>query len=443
MRNPQVYVTDPNSWAGSRIVPATYEAGFVLIPSSTIPADIDVYLPSSGLDFSNTRPDKPGSVTKETLIGTLRLGAKGKYVIGGIYYDPWKAPISGGLDYYAQKGLISSPSKSDQDRMWKDYPTKLAAAKAISSLVTRLTGRRVKNPGWRFVRDLGDDTHLFLKKGEHGMPDSYYRVKVKSGPASGQKLSAETAKAYLGNPIPESEYQSEARLKKALKGLSTDQLEELTRLGDTMYLAGLREGFGHSQSRETANNIVAERARGMKAKKGREMRASEGKLNPGSVTDLSEEFHGRPPGSVTTILEAEKYRKDLAVLGRLVSLSVLVGKNKVQDIRFKNGTQLASAKTGNQYFIVGGDQSIDLSAFNIKGAAANKDLIDLGEAYSVVYHTDKHHLAGPSYQKDGTEYEHKFGEKGGQRPILVYDTLNQRLALVGGTYETRAEGIIH
>jgi hypothetical protein len=40
-----------------------------------------------------------------------------------------------------------------------------------------------------------------------------------------------------------------------------------------------------------------------------------------------------------------------------------------------------------------------------------------------------------------TEYYHHFGEENGKRPILVYDSSNKQIHLVGGDYRTLWSGI--
>lgn len=161
--------------------------------------------------------------------------------------------------------------------------------------------------------------------------------------------------------------------------------------------------------------------------------------NPGSAEGLFEEFHGRPSGEELIVGEEEKYRDDLAVLGELRELVV------VEKPKGKRGTpvvfdgddnvMLASTPSGNQYLFVGGDQRLEPRDFGVR---EKKDKVSLGWVHSVTYYTDKQHLSGP---KDAWEYEHKFGEEGGELPMLVYDRLNERMELVGGSYKTTGRGI--
>lgn len=58
----------------------------------------------------------------------------------------------------------------------------------------------------------------------------------------------------------------------------------------------------------------------------------------------------------------------------------------------------------------------------------------LGELVAVTYETSK--------GGEHAEWEHHFGEEGGERPDLVVDPKNKRLHIVGGDYDVQAAGII-
>ena len=165
---------------------------------------------------------------------------------------------------------------------------------------------------------------------------------------------------------------------------------------------------------------------------------------------VSEGFHGREAKFIEDIIEVEHYRKNLAQLGELIEIEVVDRRGKsVIPLSFppwdtEEHVDVASTPNRKQLIIAGGDQCVDLMAFvnELSETELEKDYICLGETFSISYYTDKHHLEGPEYQKDGTEYIHKFGEEeGGTRPYLFYDRLNEHLLLVGGSYEVRDNGI--
>lgn len=167
------------------------------------------------------------------------------------------------------------------------------------------------------------------------------------------------------------------------------------------------------------------------------------RVNP-SPSQLVEEFHGRPSSGETEVEEVERYHKRMAVLGDLTELAVQISKKKELPIVFVSGRpQLCSNAKGTQLEIIGGDQALDVSAFGLSEEEQEKELIELGPLHSVTYFTDKHHLKGPKYQKEGCEYVHVFSEDGGKKPLLVYDGLSKKLLVVGGSYQMSGEGVVN
>jgi hypothetical protein len=175
--------------------------------------------------------------------------------------------------------------------------------------------------------------------------------------------------------------------------------------------------------------------------------------NPSSLSSsesLVEEFHGRAPDSIDDIYTDESFPSSLAELGELRELVVIVDDKYEVPIGFdeqgKGVVILASAPGGCQYCLVGGDQSLDSKSLKEFGITLNDSeewqrKVVLGPLYKLTYFTDKHHLEGPKYQKNGCLYEHELGEEGGELPTLLYDPNNETLEIVGGSYITRAEGI--
>lgn len=154
--------------------------------------------------------------------------------------------------------------------------------------------------------------------------------------------------------------------------------------------------------------------------------ASRRKRNPiEGAAALSEAFHGRPAGRATEHVEEVHEHAFLADLGRLESFELEDG----TVIKFDRDTRLASNEAGTQYFVVGGDQSVDLAQFDVD---ETKESVALGLVRKIVYETAKQHLG--EEDKIPGPYEHEFGEEGGELPLLCYDTVNEKVALVGGSY---------
>lgn len=159
--------------------------------------------------------------------------------------------------------------------------------------------------------------------------------------------------------------------------------------------------------------------------------------NPGrnpvdAAASLAEAWHGRPASSETDYVERVRFHGVLTDLGRLQQIKVMVTRSKAQAIDFDKQTRLCSSENGKQLYIVGGDQSLDLSALGIEGDEAEKDLVVVGPVYSLVYVTAKDHLGNAD--KISGPYEHILGEDGGESPTLVYDTMNESLGFAGGSY---------
>lgn len=153
------------------------------------------------------------------------------------------------------------------------------------------------------------------------------------------------------------------------------------------------------------------------------------KRNPvEAAAALSEAFHGRPAHRITEYSEELHEHDVLADLGALVEIKL---KYPSATIRFDPGVRLASSEDGAQLFIERGDQSIDLSAA-FPECDPSKEKVILGEVFKLTYATAKYHLG--KEDKIPGPYEHMLAEEGGSRPLLVYDTRNQKLELVGGTY---------
>jgi hypothetical protein len=178
--------------------------------------------------------------------------------------------------------------------------------------------------------------------------------------------------------------------------------------------------------------------------------AIRGRKNPRNLDQiaearrLSEEFHGRPPVWEKDVVEEEKYRDDITILGEMVDLEILVDDEHVVPILFGRGkgetVLLGSTPDGSQLVFIDGNQGIDLESFGIEDEQADKDLVVVGTVHSITYRTDKHHL--DDSHGETADYWHVFGEESGVKPILVYDTLNEKLSLAGGNYRVEPEGIV-
>jgi hypothetical protein len=110
----------------------------------------------------------------------------------------------------------------------------------------------------------------------------------------------------------------------------------------------------------------------------------------------------------------------------------------------KDTVWLMYTKTGNQFYLRGGDQEIDLKALGMNGPEWFKDLMVLGELKRYAYSTGK-----KFHKFEPTEYFHLSGEglDGGVDPriaksTILYDSLNKRLKIAGGQYKVDMEDLV-
>lgn len=184
------------------------------------------------------------------------------------------------------------------------------------------------------------------------------------------------------------------------------------------------------------------------------------KKNPGSADTLYKMFHGRGPDRQkmldVELLDPFAKHPALAQLGKLRSLTVGEFIEKCEgadgiipvskdpqawaiqiDFDEKTAPDLAAEPDGRQLFIVGGNQDIDRFIDALR-ADPSKDPIDCGFVYRIEYFTRK---GFDRFQP--INYWHHFGEESNVQPRLIYDRTHHRLALAGGEYVVKREGIVN
>lgn len=154
---------------------------------------------------------------------------------------------------------------------------------------------------------------------------------------------------------------------------------------------------------------------------------------------LYEDFHQKSADSVTTFVEEELHRSDLAELGDLVSLVVATMSGYRATIGFDvNPPKLCSSADRRQLYIKGGDQALDLGALHMSDPEWLRDDMLIGVITKLTYRTEK---GFDDFRT--TDYFHHLGEENGMQPFLRYDTLNRRLHITGGHYFVKHEGIVN
>lgn len=178
-------------------------------------------------------------------------------------------------------------------------------------------------------------------------------------------------------------------------------------------------------------------------------RKAAGKRNPvHAAEDAYQKFHGRPATEEMVFESVEHEHEVYADVGELIAL-VIVPEGEKRGVRLFGfgGSRLTMNENWEhpQLFVIGGDQSVELSQFGINKAHEREIL---GKVADIEYYTVKDHLG-----RDGGEadYHHKFGEETARgkkahfriqvSPTAAYDTLNQVISLWGGKYSIEEEGI--
>jgi hypothetical protein len=208
--------------------------------------------------------------------------------------------------------------------------------------------------------------------------------------------------------------------------------------------AAARKKYGSAKLKKMA---AAGRKRALKNPRGRR--------NPvDDAAAVYERFHGRPPEEVIEVKETIEEHSVLSGIGKLVSLTVwpVQGTRAVKIEQFR-GAMLAQNEKATQLFIVGGDQSVNVSDFGIESDRTPHEFEILGAAVEVAYLTRKDHLGKSGGEGERAVHVHDFGSlrqvegsdsrrrRGSRLPIVVYDTRNKKLSLAGGGYDLPEVGI--
>lgn len=155
---------------------------------------------------------------------------------------------------------------------------------------------------------------------------------------------------------------------------------------------------------------------------------------------LFESFHGKDAQEIIDAQRSAAMRLDYTALGKLVALGFDDGGfsaaklpqkwDECSHVSFEDdGVMLASSPNGKQLYFIDGNQNLDSQLSDFPHVDTEKDLIDLGDVFFVVYEARKVH--------DGfkvVDYCHRFGEHNKTLPRLAYDKLKKEMLLIGGEY---------
>ena len=212
-----------------------------------------------------------------------------------------------------------------------------------------------------------------------------------------------------------------------------------------------RKLYGELQGRDTASSWARPKVKRIQAiqRQMEKLSSAAAQSNPAAESaEVFEQFHGYPPEEAIVVREQVHFHRNLAAAGQLEYLIVDTADGKYRvTVKFDPNVLLAFNESGNQLFVRGGDQSVDLSDFGIDPRRAH-ELETLGKATRIGYFTTKTHLG----EDGGTAvYDHSFrmtNENGrhvtvriAKYPDVIYRVRDKHLEFSGGSYKILPEGI--
>ena len=164
------------------------------------------------------------------------------------------------------------------------------------------------------------------------------------------------------------------------------------------------------------------------------------------AAQMYEKFHGKPSTGEVAVEEQVHEHEHLATLGVLINMVVAtlsgfeatigLPEKEAAKLSFDESTAdpdamyLATNEEGTQLYIVGGDQSLDLSA--LKMADFERDDMVVGQLLELTYRTKKKFDAFKL-----VDYYHELGEETGDIPLLRYEPRSEHLYISGGKYKIK------
>jgi hypothetical protein len=187
----------------------------------------------------------------------------------------------------------------------------------------------------------------------------------------------------------------------------------------------------------------------------RQVNRGSSRNNPEPADDGSEEyqqalrtaelFHGRPVKEEIEVKESIRTHDWYVSIGPLIKLVIkpVTKKPKARvPLPFHQSetgqVQLFCSPDGKQFYLRGGDQELDLDAFGMgPGSAWYRDHMLIGEAVEITYRDRK-----KFHSFKLTDYYHKLGEDTRVKPTLAYDSLANKLSIIGGQYRIEMEDLV-
>jgi hypothetical protein len=205
------------------------------------------------------------------------------------------------------------------------------------------------------------------------------------------------------------------------------------RASTLMFAEGYEAGYG-STGGTAAGNSRGQMSRGLS-------RNPETDDEYEQSRKIAELFHGRPVKEEITVTESIREHDWLWRIGPLVKL-------KVKTVRKQRATfpfslkgdalvHLMCSPDGRQLYLRDGDMQLDLEPLGMAGDDWKRDKMVIGEISEITYQDRK-----KFHSFDPVQYWHKLGEETKVKPWLIYDTMNEKLEIVGGQYYVETKELV-
>ena len=170
-----------------------------------------------------------------------------------------------------------------------------------------------------------------------------------------------------------------------------------------------------------------------------------------AAEQLFEDFHGFPSTGETVYETVEWEPDSYGQLGDLVEIKVATIHGKDITVAapdpatgdLASVVKLAGAEdpdepgTFKQLYFIGGNQGLDVTRMGFSSSEKRHHML-IGVLYELTYQTKK-----KFHKFKLTDYYHHLGEDTKNQPCLIYDPYSCRMAVVGGDYSIRPEGIVN
>lgn len=370
------------------------------------------------VDIETTNPDNPSAANKKHAV---LVAEKARRNPAG--FKPSSRPLPGEHGYVPNQRDTVFPTRGEAEHYWYD---------SLPGRNDHAQFRKVKG-GWR----------IYVREGFDYVPWNY--SKRTANPVSPSRAGkSKWFLPYRRNRVNYEDVGYYPYLLQHDTGFGGTKIyRPVMHMTDGSFV--LKGNYG--MARKDALNWIKTGPGGGKTENPAKSQRTRRTTNPEPGADaMYQKFHGTAPSRTFEFTESIHEHSHLAALGTLHEIKIATMSGIIALEFERDRPILTSDENGRQLFITGGDQKIDIKSLGLTGKYW-KELVLIGLITEITYETRK-----TMHNNRLTQYYHKLGEDTldslGSRsphlfvhPCLLYDTVNQRLSIAGGTYKITARGI--